>query len=99
MLGEKDWSSEAPENRPVRTERTVLQKALIAKLPSNIPVQLRKRLIKYEETEAGIHVHFEDGTTTVVDLLVGADGIRSVRFFLSRPYINFNSFTHEFRYF
>lgn len=42
-------------------------------------VQLKKRLLRFEETADGaVQLYFEDGTLTEVDLLVGADGLRSV---------------------
>lgn len=67
------------DHRAIRTERTTLQKALLQELPSDIPVQLRKRLVKYEDTpEGALTLFFEDGSTTEVDLLIGADGLRSV---------------------
>ncbi|WOO80351.1 FAD-dependent monooxygenase SAT7 [Vanrija pseudolonga] len=67
-----------PDQPPaVRIERTVLQRALINRLPKDL-VQLSKKLDKYEETDAGVTLTFKDGTTAgPFDLVVGADGIRS----------------------
>ncbi|ORY73619.1 hypothetical protein BCR35DRAFT_147523 [Leucosporidium creatinivorum] len=78
LVDEKDWSALPKDHRAIRTERTTLQKALVQELPADIPVQLRKRLVKYVDTSEGaITLFFEDGTTTEVDLLIGADGLRS----------------------
>lgn len=60
----------------------LFQAALLAKVPSGI-IELGKRLVKLEDTNSGITITVEnraDGRleTAEVDLLVGADGIRSV---------------------
>jgi NAD(P)H-nitrite reductase large subunit len=56
----------------------VLQKALKDALPDQI-VQLRKRLVSLEQLpKGGVRLAFEDGTTADADLVIGADGIRSV---------------------
>lgn len=42
-------------------------------------IQLSKKLTKIvDKEEGGIELHFKDGTSTTADLVVGADGIRSV---------------------
>ena len=47
-------------------------------MPEGI-IQLNKRLLSLENLgEKGVKLSFEDGTETVVDLVVGGDGIRSV---------------------
>lgn len=43
-----------------------------------IPVEHGKRLASYEQTADGVTAHFEDGTTATGDVLIGADGMRSV---------------------
>ncbi|MFO8126119.1 FAD binding domain-containing protein [Yoonia sp.] len=47
-----------------------------AALPDAL-VHRGKTLLRYEETETGVTAHFEDGTSTTGDLLIGADGFRS----------------------
>ncbi|KAJ4290933.1 hypothetical protein N0V90_010129 [Kalmusia sp. IMI 367209] len=62
----------------IRTQRTKLQSALLSRIQPGI-IKLSKRLIHIEDKGAsGIHLTFKDGTTTTADLVVGADGIRSV---------------------
>lgn len=43
-----------------------------------IPIVRGKRLAAIEDTRSGVRAHFTDGTTAEGDILVGADGIRSV---------------------
>lgn len=64
--------------QPRRVRRTRLQSALVAKVPAGI-IQLNKRLISLEKLENGkVQLVFQDGTDAIADLVVGADGIRSV---------------------
>ncbi|KAK3356642.1 FAD-binding monooxygenase [Lasiosphaeria hispida] len=61
-----------------RIRRLVLQRALAARVPANL-VDFNKKLASLEDIGAdGVRVVFEDGTETTVDLVVGADGIRSL---------------------
>ncbi|GAA5858287.1 hypothetical protein JCM8547_004636 [Rhodosporidiobolus lusitaniae] len=71
---------DCPElKRHVRTPRYRLQQALVAPAPAE-RIHLKKRLKSLETLVGTIEVKlvFEDGEETVVDLVVGADGIRSV---------------------
>lgn len=72
-----------------RVKRTKLQRALIDVLPEPEEkeegeekgiLRLKKRLVTLEDLEAqgGIRLRFEDGDEQFADLVVGADGIRSV---------------------
>jgi 2-polyprenyl-6-methoxyphenol hydroxylase-like FAD-dependent oxidoreductase len=47
-------------------------------LLQGIDVQFGKRLVKVEESEDKVTVHFDDGTSETGDFLVGAEGTRSV---------------------
>jgi salicylate hydroxylase len=82
--GEEVHRRERPENdtekRPtVRTQRTALQSALMTHVKPGV-IQLSKRLAKIaDKGEEGIELSFDDGTSATADLVVGADGIRSVR--------------------
>ncbi len=55
--------------------RARLHEILIQQTHSATP---GKRLARYEETEDEVKAHFEDGTTATGDILIGADGIKSV---------------------
>ncbi|GAA6041613.1 hypothetical protein JCM8097_007768 [Rhodosporidiobolus ruineniae] len=73
-------SEDIPEyKRHVRTPRSRLQQALLKAAPSE-RIHLKKRLTSIETiTQTNeVRLLFEDGFETVVDLLVGGDGIRSV---------------------
>lgn len=61
-----------------RIRRTVLQDALKSRVPSSV-IQLQKRLVDIvQQPEGGVVAVFEDGTSAYADLIIGADGIRSV---------------------
>jgi flavin-dependent dehydrogenase len=47
-------------------------------LATHIPVQYNKRAVNIEETENKVKIHFKDGTSAEGDILVGAEGARSV---------------------
>ena len=56
----------------------MLQSALLAHIPSH-NIQLGRKLVKLDDLgSTGIRLTFADNSTTVADLVVGADGIRSV---------------------
>ncbi|KAF4534895.1 FAD/NAD P-binding domain-containing protein [Lasiodiplodia theobromae] len=63
---------------PVRTQRTKLQSALLAHVKPGT-IQLSKKLTRMaDKGSEGVELHFKDGSSATVDLVVGADGIRSV---------------------
>lgn len=47
-------------------------------LSTNLKIQWNKRVSRIEEGDQGVTVFFEDGSSAKGDLLVGADGIKSV---------------------
>jgi 2-polyprenyl-6-methoxyphenol hydroxylase-like FAD-dependent oxidoreductase len=57
------------------TLHNVLQRALTDR---GIGVHDRKRLVRVEETSDAVVAHFEDGSSAAGDVLIGADGARSV---------------------
>jgi salicylate hydroxylase len=63
----------------IRVRRTRLQAALAAQVPKGI-IQFNKKLVSLQNLESeGVRLRFQDGTETTADLVVGGDGIRSVR--------------------
>ncbi len=60
--------------------RAKLQKSLLKKLPAGI-LHLRKKAVSVQVDEKGATVFFEDNTSIRADIVVGADGIKSVRIF------------------
>ncbi|KAI1843029.1 hypothetical protein JX266_010718 [Neoarthrinium moseri] len=63
---------------PIRTQRTALQSALLAHVKPGV-IQLSKKLTSIvDRGEEGVELNFSDGTNVMADLVVGADGIRSV---------------------
>lgn len=67
-----------PKYLAQRVRRTNLQASLIAQVPAGI-IKLNKKLESLENTEKEVLLTFKDGTSTSADLIVGGDGIRSVR--------------------
>lgn len=47
-------------------------------MATNIPIQWGKRVQRIEHDDQGVAVYFEDGTSAQGDILVGADGVKSV---------------------
>jgi salicylate hydroxylase len=63
---------------PIRTQRTKLQSALLSRVEPGT-IQLSKKLLRIADLGAsGVELRFKDGTSATADLVVGADGIRSV---------------------
>ncbi|KAJ7581403.1 hypothetical protein C8J56DRAFT_1168883 [Mycena floridula] len=58
--------------------RPDLQQALFRNIPKTTRVHLNHRLVSYKEKEDGVNLRFQDGTTASCDLLIGADGVKSV---------------------
>ncbi|KAL5342277.1 hypothetical protein BJX70DRAFT_394870 [Aspergillus crustosus] len=67
-----------PAHLHARAFRSVLQKALLANVSSSL-ISLSSRLTSITENPSGsLTLAFSNGHTTEVDLLIGADGVRSV---------------------
>ncbi|CAL8576084.1 hypothetical protein XPA_001975 [Xanthoria parietina] len=65
---------DTPEAPIVRAERRRLRDWLA----TNIPIQWGKRVQRIVDNDEEVSVYFEDGTSAKGDILVGADGIKSV---------------------
>lgn len=76
---DREWPGGNWKSRPtIRTQRTKLQSALLAHVPPGV-IRLSKKLDKITDLgDKGIELQFADGTSETADLVVGADGIRSV---------------------
>ncbi|KAJ7622250.1 hypothetical protein FB45DRAFT_838427 [Roridomyces roridus] len=57
--------------------RNDLVELLKDSLPPNCTVHLNKRMETYTSSSA-VTIHFNDGTTSVTDVLIGADGVHSI---------------------
>ena len=82
-MSSDEWGSERERVDPslrlpshVNVDRATLRQILSIGLEDII--HFRKKLSSYESDEQGVTVTFEDGTTATGDLLVGADGVRSM---------------------
>ena len=63
----------------MRVLRSVLHQLLLRRLyEEKIDVKYGMKVTEIEETEDSVKITFQDGTTEICDLLVGADGIHSV---------------------
>ncbi|KAF7520569.1 hypothetical protein PCG10_009059 [Penicillium crustosum] len=73
--GQKDTP---PRHKHARALRTVLQRGLLDGVDASL-LRLSSRLVEIVELPNGtLSLRFEDGHTDEADLLVGADGVRSV---------------------
>lgn len=65
-------------HQTARYHRAHLHQALLENVPSSI-VHLDKKLRSTKiDVHDGVTLTFEDGTSTEADILIGADGLRSV---------------------
>ncbi|EIM88732.1 salicylate hydroxylase [Stereum hirsutum FP-91666 SS1] len=62
------------------TLKTEFHQALIGCLSQRVRTHTSKRLVSYEETDSSepIKLYFKDGSTATCDILIGADGIKSI---------------------
>ncbi|KAK7969544.1 hypothetical protein PG988_008617 [Apiospora saccharicola] len=69
-----DWREDSSDNSVIRANRHRLRDWLL----HNLPVQQDKQAVQIEEYDDKVTVHFKDGTSATGDILVGADGVKSV---------------------
>ncbi|KAJ5772520.1 FAD-binding monooxygenase [Penicillium odoratum] len=73
-------NSDADSRGAIRARRTRLQSALLDKVPDGL-IQFNKKLVSLEDrSNGGVRLIFDDLTDAHADLVVGADGIHSLRF-------------------
>ena len=69
---------------------------------ANCHVQMNKKILTWEQQgQRDLILYFEDGTSTVVDLLIGADGVHSQvrrRLFKGKPSFTEPEFSGQFAY-
>jgi 2-polyprenyl-6-methoxyphenol hydroxylase-like FAD-dependent oxidoreductase len=66
-----------PRHHTTRFHRGHLHAALLEHVPRE-SIHLGKKLLHAETAQNGVTLHFEDGSSAQGDVLIGADGIRSV---------------------
>lgn len=63
----------------ITVHRADLLKVLTDSLPKNVGTHFSKRLVNYVQDDSGlVTMSFSDGTIAEADVLVGADGMKSV---------------------
>ena len=74
-----DQFVDVPEHRhqTARFHRAHLHQALLEHVPRDL-IHLKKKAVRAEADHNAATVFFEDGTSASGDILVGADGIKSV---------------------
>ncbi|KAF6228837.1 hypothetical protein HO133_006948 [Letharia lupina] len=76
-VGEKEGALiSAPKNRSQSVHRARFLDELVKQVPAQ-RAHFNKRLQDLEETEDGVILHFNDGTTATADVAIGADGVHS----------------------
>ncbi|KAJ5881188.1 uncharacterized protein N7473_012241 [Penicillium subrubescens] len=80
------WARERTGFGYMRIKRTDLVNVLLeAVQEAKIPIRFNKRLTTIEESDTGVQVTFEDGSSDTADMLFGCDGIHS---FVRRTYVD-----------
>ncbi|KAI1084305.1 FAD/NAD(P)-binding domain-containing protein [Whalleya microplaca] len=78
QLHRRETPRDSAKRPTIRTQRTKLQSALLAHVKPGT-IQLSKQLTRMiDQGVDGVELHFKDGTIVTADLVIGADGIRSV---------------------
>jgi salicylate hydroxylase len=80
-----DTHTDVPDARhhTTRFHRGHLHSALLEHVPFQ-SIHLNKKISRAEVSQDGVSLYFEDGSSAHGDILIGADGIRSVCCIISR---------------
>lgn len=57
--------------------RADVQRVFLKHIPPSCRIHFSKRLVNYQESADDVRMDFEDGSSAICNLLVGADGIKS----------------------
>jgi salicylate hydroxylase len=87
-----DTHTNVPEShhQTTRFHRGHVHAALLAHVPK-ASINLNKRIASAESSVNGVTLHFEDGSSAQGDLLIAADGLRSVRRIPKTVYLLFSN--------
>jgi salicylate hydroxylase len=66
-----------PRHHTTRFHRGHVHSALLEHVPRE-SIHLGKKLVRAEADANGVSLHFEDGSSAYGDILIGADGLKSV---------------------
>ena len=77
LVGSTQAESLPPRQQPHRVRRTRLQSALVEAVPPGT-IHLKKALKSLVDLGDSVQLIFDDGSEVYADIVVGADGIRSV---------------------
>jgi salicylate hydroxylase len=77
LAAEHERANGAPYTQLHRADFHEILAAKARELKPDV-VRLNKRVTRYDEHADGVELHFSDGTTARGDVLVGADGLKSV---------------------
>lgn len=78
-ITEHPENSAADSRGSIRARRTRLQSALLSRVPEGL-IQFGKKVVSLENLSGrGVRLVFQDETEAIADIVVGADGIHSVR--------------------
>ncbi|KAK0447450.1 uncharacterized protein EV420DRAFT_1622417 [Desarmillaria tabescens] len=83
ITDEKPRDEPGTKSQPLRVSdrgfhRHDVQKALLKNLPPGVTCHLSHRLVSYSETKDGIQLEFQNERTAFCNLLIAADGIKSI---------------------
>ncbi|KAL3457047.1 hypothetical protein BJX64DRAFT_269672 [Aspergillus heterothallicus] len=75
-----------PRHHTTRFHRGHVHSAILEHVPKE-RIHLGKKLLRAEATDDGVSLFFEDGSSAHGDILIGADGLKSVSQIIQGPLI------------